>query len=80
MIAIKGKFRVQSIYKGEDRSYITLKDKADGSILKVAMENPINKNVVDDGLIDLDGQLVPNMFGNNLSVTYSGPVAVASEK
>jgi len=80
MIAIKGKFRVQSIYKGDDRSYITLKDKSTGHVLKVAMDNPINKNVVDDGLVELDGELVPSMFGNNLSVNYAGPVSVGAEK
>jgi hypothetical protein len=80
MISVKGRYRVQQIYVGQNAAYLTLKDKADGSITKFGIELPLPKGVVDDGLIDLDGPLVSNVYQNNVGLTYSGVVVAVPEK
>lgn len=83
MLKISGKFRVQSIYQGDSQAYLTLKDKTDGgSIVKVAFDLPLDKNIVDDGLIELDGQLAPRVYNNNVSLSFvaGGKIVAIPEK
>lgn len=79
MLNIKGTFRVQSIYQNEKAAYLTLKDKDDNGIVKVAVDLPLPAGVIDDALISLDGKLVSRLFGNNVSLKYAGVVKPVSE-
>lgn len=77
-LKIQGSFRVQSIYKGDKVAYITLKDKSDGSIVKVGVPMPLHKDVIDDGLVKLDGDLSSRLFGNNVSLNYNGVITATA--
>jgi hypothetical protein len=80
MISIKGRFRVQSVYVGENAAYLSLKDKSDGALTKISVDLPLPKAVVDDGLIELDGPLASRLFQNNVSLTYTGVITAVPEK
>lgn len=79
-LTLNGVFRVQSVYMAEKAAYITLKDKADGSLLKVAHSLPLPKHISDDVLVKLDGAVSSRLFGNNVSLTFNGTSAPAPEK
>jgi hypothetical protein len=74
MIKISGAYRIQSVYMAEKAAYLTIKDKADGSICKVAFELPLVKAIVDDALVQLDGVLLSRVYSNNVGLTFSGDV------
>ena len=74
MISISGSFRIQSIYTGDKVAYLTIKDKSDGSICKVAHPLPLPKPIVDDALVKLDGVLHSRLFSNNVGLTFEGTV------
>jgi hypothetical protein len=78
-INITGSFRIQSIYTGDKVAYLTIKDKADGGICKVAHPLPLPKAVVDDGLVKLEGVLHSRLFSNNVGLTFDG-IVTALEK
>lgn len=74
MINITGSYRVQSIYMAEKAAYLTIKDKADGAICKVAFDLPLPKPLVDDALVKLEGVLLSRVYNNNVGLTFSGNV------
>jgi len=80
MLTVKGNYRVQSIYNGKDRAYVTLKDRADASVTKFAFPLPLNKAVVDDALLSLDGTVKSQLFGNNVSLNFEGNISAVAEK
>ena len=73
-INIVGAYRIQSIYQAEKAAYLTLKDKGDGSIVKIAFDLPLAKPIVDDALVKLDGVLLPRIYNNNVGLTFQGTV------
>ena len=73
-INISGSFRIQSIYVGDKVAYLTIKDKADGGICKVAHPLPLPKPVVDYALVKLDGVLHSRLFTNNVGLTFEGSI------
>ena len=79
MIVIKGTYRVLSIYNAEKAAYVVLKDKEDGSQVKIGFDLPLPAGFVDDALVSVDGKLAPRIFSNNVSLTYSGAVKAVSE-
>lgn len=80
MISIKGRFRVQSIYVGENAAYLSLKDKSNGELTKIGIDLPLPKAVVDDGLIELDGPLSSRVYQNNVGLSYTGVITAVPEK
>jgi hypothetical protein len=80
MLSVKGSYRVHSIYNGKNSSYVTLKDKSDGSLVKLAFKNPLPKQVVDDALISIDGTLKSDVYNGNVTLNYEGNVTAVSEK
>ena len=73
-ISITGAFRVQSIYLAEKAAYLTLKDKADGGMVKIAFDLPLAKPLVDDALVKLEGTLASRIYNNAVGLTFSGNV------
>lgn len=73
-ISITGAYRIQSVYMAAKAAYVTVKDKADGGICKIAFELPLNKHVVDDALVKLEGVLTSRVYNNAVGLTFSGNV------
>jgi hypothetical protein len=73
-INISGSFRIQNIYTGDKVAYVTIKDKADGGVCKIAHPLPLPKSIVDDALVKLDGVLHSRLFSNNVGLTFEGSV------
>lgn len=80
MLKMQGNYRVQSLYQAEKACYLTLKDKDDGGIVKVAVGLPLPAGVVDDALLAFDGKLSSRMYGNQVSLTFVGSIKSAESK
>jgi hypothetical protein len=80
MLKIEGRYRIQSIYQGENAFYVNLKDKSDGSLVKMSFPLTDKKSLVDDGLIDLKGEVKTGLYQNNVTLAYEGTVNSVPEK
>ena len=73
-INISGSFRIQNIYMAENAAYLTVKDKADAGVCKIAHPLPLPKPIVDDALVKLEGVLHARVYNNNVGLTFEGNV------
>lgn len=79
MISVSGVYRVVSLYPSEKVVYATLKDKQQGSMVKIAVPNPAPPALVDDGLISLEGTLDTRIYQNNVTLSFRGLVKSADD-